>query len=419
MTGLLELKEKLKLMYSRNEVFIIPIAKFLLAFVTLTIINGRIGYMSSIDKLPIVLIAALLCSFLPIGFIVFFSAVFSLLHMYALSMEVALVGLCLYLIMFLLFFRFSPKDSLVVILTPILFAVKMPYIMPIAMGLLGTPASVVSVAFGVMIYYFLSHVIASSTAISSMDAGEVTAKLRLLIDGILSNREMVVIIAAFAVTIIVVYLIRRMSADHAWTTAMVAGAITNLVLLLVGDLVYDTNMSVLGAILGTVIALLVAKMLEFFWFCVDYSRTEKVQFEDDDYYYYVKAVPKLTVAAQTKTVKKINTQSTTVSSKANASGRNSGTLGRSTSASHTVGSRLDFDPSDSAEDLFEDLFEEDDFIGNSRNVVTQRTVYKRNADRSASAFRRNNGQHGVTINNNMNDDMAEDNDFDYNFEELE
>ncbi len=403
MTGLLEMKEKLKLIYSRNEVFIIPIAKFLLAFVTLTIINGRIGYMSSIDKLPIVLIVALLCSFLPIGFIVFFSAIFSLLHMYALSMEVALVGLCLYLIMFLLFIRFSPKDSLVVILTPILFAMKMPYIMPIAMGLIGTPASVVSVAFGVIVYYFLSHVIASSTAIGSMDAGEVTAKLRLLIDGILSNREMIVIIAAFAVTIVVVYLIRRMSVDNAWTIAIVAGGIINLVLLLVGDLVYDTNMSVAGAILGTVIALLVAKILEFFRFCVDYSRTEKVQFEDDDYYYYVKAVPKMTVAAQTKTVKKINTQRTNAQSKTNLAGRNSGTLGRSTSASHTVGSRVDYHTSDYSEDSLEDLFEEDDFIINSKNVVTQRTVYNRKVDRS------------------MTDDRAEDNDldFEYIFEESE
>ena len=28
---------------------------------------------------------------------------------------------------------------------------------------------------------------------------------------------------------------------------------------------------------------------------MDYTRTEKVQFEDDDYYYYVKAVPKIKV----------------------------------------------------------------------------------------------------------------------------
>ena len=67
-------------------------------------------------------------------------------------------------------------------------------------------------------------------------------------------------------------------------------------------------MSVVGAILGTVLALAVAKVVEFFRFCVDYSRTEKVQFEDDEYYYYVKAIPKMTVAAPEKTVKRINVQ---------------------------------------------------------------------------------------------------------------
>ena len=41
---------------------------------------------------------------------------------------------------------------------------------------------------------------------------------------------------------------------------------------------------------------------------MDYSRIENVQFEDDEYYYYVKAIPKMTVAAPTKTVKRINVQ---------------------------------------------------------------------------------------------------------------
>ena len=95
MTSLLEMREKLKLLYSRNEVFIVPVIKFLLAFITLTVVNGRMGYMSRLDSLPIVLIVSLMCSFLPTGCIILFAALFSLLHMYALSMEVALVGLCL------------------------------------------------------------------------------------------------------------------------------------------------------------------------------------------------------------------------------------------------------------------------------------------------------------------------------------
>jgi hypothetical protein len=109
-----------------------------------------------------------------------------------------------------------------------------------------------------------------------------------------------------------------MSIDYSWTIAMVAGAMTDIVILLIGDLLYDINISVAGALFGSVLALIVAKVIEFFRFCVDYSRTEKVQFEDDEYYYYVKAVPKMTVAVSTRTVKRINTPS----GRGSASGRN-------------------------------------------------------------------------------------------------
>ena len=81
-----------------------------------------------------------------------------------------------------------------------------------------------------------------------------------------------------------------------------------MVLLLIGDLFYEINVSVGTVLLGSLLAIVVAKVIEFFRFCVDYSRTEKVQFEDDEYYYYVKAVPKMTVSVPTKTVKKINSQ---------------------------------------------------------------------------------------------------------------
>ena len=90
--------------------------------------------------------------------------------------------------------------------------------------------------------------------------------------------------------------------------AMIAGAILNLIVLLVGDLMYGTNISLVGAVLGSILAVAVGKVLEFLRFSVDYSRVENVQFEDDEYYYYVKAIPKITVAAPTKTVKHINVQ---------------------------------------------------------------------------------------------------------------
>ena len=51
-----------------------------------------------------------------------------------------------------------------------------------------------------------------------------------------------------------------------------------------------------------------AYILQFFVFSVDYSRTEHTQFEDDEYYYYVKAIPKINVTAPEMNVKRINAQ---------------------------------------------------------------------------------------------------------------
>lgn len=336
MTALLELRENLKKIYSRNEAFILPVIKFLLSFIVLSIINGKMGYMTKLDNRAIVLIVSLLCSFLPTGFMAFFAMMFAVLHMYALSIETAAVGLVVFLLLYLLFLRFTAKEALVVVLTPVLCMLKLPYVMPVAMGLIGTPASCVSVGCGVVVYYLLQTVITNAPTINSMGAEEATAKLRLLIDGMLGNKAMLVTIAAFAITVIVVYLIRRMSLDHSWTIAMVAGVMIEVMILLVGDLMYDTNLSIVSALLGAVVTLIACKIIEFFRFCLDYSRTEKVQFEDDEYYYYVKAVPKMTVAAPTNTVKKINTQRRPAGQQTRTSGQGTRSAGQTyRSTAHT------------------------------------------------------------------------------------
>ncbi len=308
MTTLLVMKQIIMTLYSKYEVYITPCLKFVLALVSLLFINSRIGYMESIDKLTIVLIVALMCSFMPLNFVIVVSALFTVLHLYSFSLESAAVVGAGFLLMFLLYLRFSPKDTIVVVLLPVCFLLRIPYVIPLAMGLIGTPASALSVACGVIAYYMVHYVAQNASAIAAMADEETGAKFRFIIDGILRNREMVVVIAAFATTVIIAYLIRRLSIDYAWTIAMVAGAIVDIMVLLVGDLMFDINIGLFGVIFGNIVAFLFALVLQFFVFNVDYSRTEKVQFEDDEYYYYVKAVPKVAVSRPEKKVKQINSQ---------------------------------------------------------------------------------------------------------------
>lgn len=306
MTQLLVLREQLKKLCGKYEVYLIPIGKFLTAMITFLVINGNLGYMEKIAKFPIVLILALLCSFLPLNFIIICAALLSLAHVYALSMECALIVGVLYLLMFLLYFRFSPKDTFVVILTPICCVLRIPYAIPVSLGLVGTPASVVSVSCGVVIYYILRYIKQSANALAALDADGMMSKFKYLIDGIISNKEMFIMVIAFAVTVVLVYVVRRMNIDYSWTIAMIVGGLTCILILLIGDLMYTTNISIIGIIIGSVLAFAVVKVIQFFVFNVDYARTERVQFEDDEYYYYVKAVPKVTISTPEIKVKKVS-----------------------------------------------------------------------------------------------------------------
>ena len=307
MSALLEMREKLRDIYSKGEVYLTPLFKFLLALVVLLSINANIGYMDRIaGNIIIPLIVALMCSFLPMNFIVFFGALFICLNSYEVSMECGIVALAVFVLMFILYFRFSSKDTIVVALLPLMFMLKIPYIIPIAVGLLCTPLSVVSVACGTIAYYLVLFIKENAQTISDLETEEAIGKFRFVIDGLLGNREIVIVLIAFSVIVITVYVIRILSVDHSWTIGMCVGGVLGATILLIGDLSFDTHISLLSLIIGMIVSLLLAVGLQFFVFNVDYSRTEYVQFEDDEYYYYVKAVPKNSVPQTKVNVKKIH-----------------------------------------------------------------------------------------------------------------
>ncbi|MCL2253830.1 MAG: hypothetical protein FWC09_05235 [Lachnospiraceae bacterium] len=306
MTGLLVAKQYIKNFIARYEVYLHPLGKFLMAFIALLFVNGATGFMPRLNSLAIVFVVALMCSFMPPNFTIIVSGGFIIAHFYEASMECAVVVLAIFLLMFFIYYRFSPKDTWVILITPICFMLKIPYVIPLVLGLMGTPLSIVSAACGIITYYTITYISGSVITLSGMAADDMAVRFRFIIDGLMSNRAMLVMIFAFSATIIVVYLIRRMPIDHNWIIATITGALVNIMVLLLGDLIWDTTVSVFGAILGLTVSIGIAKVVEFFAYHVDYNRAESVQFEDDEYYYYVKAIPKITVAAPSRTVKKIH-----------------------------------------------------------------------------------------------------------------
>lgn len=352
MTTLLELKEKLTRFYGKYDIYITPVIKFTVALTAFLLINHNIGYMEKISSTPIALILALICSILPVGGAVFIGSVLILLDMYALSLEVCIVALILFILMYILYFRFSPKNEYGVLLTPICFGLNIPFVMPVGMGLLRELYSMFSLVCGIVLYFFLNGVKQNETTLGGVDEKDAaTSKIVVALNQLLGNREMYLVLAIMVVTLVIVYIIRKMSIEHAWAVAIIFGILFEAVGMIAGDMVLGISGKTITILVGSIISCVIAFVIQFLFFNLDYSRTERLQFEDDEYYYYVKAVPKMTVAAPTNTVKKINTQRRPANQTAHPAGQ-----GRPSGQSRSGGQNIR-----SAE-------------GSARSVVTERTA---------------------------------------------
>lgn len=292
MTSLVNLKQQIINFIGKNEAYIKPVAKLLLAIITFAVINGKMGYMSKIDNMSIVLIAALICSFMPSGFIVLVSAVFIVLHMYALSLETAIIVLVLFVVLFLFYFRLSPNDTLSVIFTPILNMMGIPYVVPVSMGLVSGPAAGVSAGCGVIVYGVLHTINRNADGLRALDSGDMATRLKFIIDAIMDNKGMILLMVAFIITALAAYIVSQLPIDYSWPIAVVGASLFDAIIILVGNATLDAGISAFGVIFGTILAMIVGMVVVFFKHDLNYNRTEKVQFEDDDYYYYVKAIPK-------------------------------------------------------------------------------------------------------------------------------
>ena len=317
MTTLLEIKEQIRGFCSRYEIYLRPVVKSILALVTFLVIRSRLGYMTRINSMTLILVLALSCALLPVNMIVVFAAVLVLLHLYSLSLAACAVCFLVMLVMFLLYFRFLPKKAYYAVLMPLAFAFHIPYVLPVVLGLLNeNPVSILSMVCGGIIYYLLAGITANATGIAEMTEDDsIITKFSDVLKQFVGNREMIAMLAILVLAALVVWFLRRLAVDHAWLIAISTGCLLQLVLSLICDLQLKLGTNMLSVVPGVVLSALVGLVLQFFFFNLDYTRTERVQFEDDEYYYYVKAVPKIYVSGTDKKVQKFSGEDAQISRK--------------------------------------------------------------------------------------------------------
>lgn len=305
MTIVLEIKEKLKLIYAEYAYAINMVLKFLLALMVFMSINKKIGYLDMLTNIYPVLFFALLCSLLSVKSTAVFAGIMILGHSYALGLEVMGVTAVVMIILVLFFLRFDETDCLGLLLTPLSLAVGVPVFIPICFGLKGKPSAAFSIGCGAVSYYYVGMLSEKASVLQHTETADMINNLRVLVDGMLQNRLMFLTTAALVLVAIIVYCVRRIALDYIWHIAIGTGVVVYLVVMVSGGLFMDIDFAVVKLIIGTLVSGILALVMEFFVLNVDYSRTERMEFEDDEYYYYVKAVPKVSITQSQREIKTI------------------------------------------------------------------------------------------------------------------
>lgn len=308
---LLEFRERVRTLYQKGQLFINPIIKFILSLIVFGIINSSIGYDDRLKRLPIVLALSLLGAFTPSSILVLMAAAVSIGHIYSISKIFSILIILILLIVYCLFLRFTPRLGYVILAVPILYILKIPYLVPILLGLFASPIAIIPTGCGVLIYYVFQIIKTTENTQVAFNIKDIEDTLSLytnVIDRLYKNQQMILTIVIFSLIILVTYLVRRQRFDYAREVSIAAGGLTCILGFLISDLRLDISKQIGTMILGTLISALIAVIVQFFYLTLDYSGVEFVQFEDDDYYYYVKAVPKVDVTAPEKNIKNFNTQ---------------------------------------------------------------------------------------------------------------
>ncbi len=306
MMALLLLKSKIKNFYEQYYQIVRRVIKFVLMFCSFMVVTNRLDFDPVLGNLWFLLLLAIFCGVTPDVVSITVTFVLICAEVWQVSLLLAVIFMLILLIYFLLFGRIEKEHGILVFAIPILFSIHLGYVVPFVVALFASPMLVPAMLMGLVLHFMMlgvsEFVLASARMTEGIDA---FSGIRYILDYVVKNKEIIVVMVAFIVTYICVFLIRKMKAKNAMQISILVGTIALMAVMLLSNIILDLNLEIWTLTCECLIAMVLAYIIQFFYISLDYHGTRKLQFEDDEYYYYVTAVPKMKVAVVDKTVTRI------------------------------------------------------------------------------------------------------------------
>ena len=274
-----------------------------LTWISLLVINSQFGYAKVLTNPIIAIVIALFCAFVPASASTFIIVLYLLVQLMSLSYGVAFATLLLFAISYAICSIYHSKRVDYLAGLPVCYQLHIPFILPLESALLGTINEICAVICGGVLSYFLTAVHENSAVI--LDTEATLSASDLLLQELIANPMFYLYMISIILLFLVVYVLRCRDMDHAWLIAVVMGVLVEFVIMLAASLFLGNVTGIPILIISNIVILLTGIIITYIFRDLDYTRVEKVQFEDDDYYYYVTAIPKIKLTKEEEEIKTI------------------------------------------------------------------------------------------------------------------
>ena len=294
-------RDQIRTLFGKYELVVERVWNGLVTLFSLIVMNQQFGYAAVLKSTWIVLAVSVLCSFISMNVIALVLCLCLLIHLAYLSTQVALVTGLLLVLSYFFCRAYQAKQMYHLVGLPLFYQLHQPFVLPVEAALMGSSCEVTGIIAGSVLSFFLRQVRDNGAALvdKSMTVMDVIQK------EVFGNQIFYVYMIAMVTMFVVIAQIRIRAIRYAWILSVVYGILAEFVIMLSGYLLLGSKDRIPTLILSNLFALAVGIVTNYLFQDLDYSRIEKLQFEDDDYNYYVTAIPKIQLTEKTLEVKRI------------------------------------------------------------------------------------------------------------------
>lgn len=306
MAQLVSIRENIIRFYQKYGLIVKAVIKFVLSFATLYFLAQMFDFGSKANSPALFALLSLIQAFLPTVFLYFSGSLLIMLNLWQLSPDILAGFAMLFLVGCLTLVRVDRKSAWIAMVVPVLFFLKLEYIAPVLLGITVGLWAVVPASMGILIFFLSGYTESVSTLLTTTEAAGPAAGLQRIANLIMIDKYLLVIFVAYCTVIFISALLNRLFYERAWLFAIIVGNAVLAVIMLCGRYIFDLDYEVWRVFLEVILSVGICMVYWFFKGIGDASRTERTVFEDDEYIYYVKAVPKLKIAQKDHNVRDIH-----------------------------------------------------------------------------------------------------------------